>query len=228
MHRQALSGRPDFSTLSALAGCYAERGETAGAEAWFLAARRVYRGVSPVPLAVAESQCGRMWLVEGDLVRARLWLESAARRLPAYVPAQGHLAGIDAAEGNAAVAAASLRELALASDDPDYAAKLASALGEPQASAEAQFWRARAAARYEELMARHPEAYADHAAEFWLTVGRDPQRALQLSLQNLAVRPTPRAHALVTRAMCMPDRADAKRARYHTADALLGERHDSD
>jgi hypothetical protein len=50
-------------------------------------------------------------------------------------------------------------------------------------------------------MARHPEAYADHAAEFWLTVGGDPRRALRLAQQNLARRPTPRAQALVTRAL---------------------------
>lgn len=27
-----------------------------------------------------------------------------------------------------------------------------------------------AAARYDELVVRHPEAFVDHAAEFWLTV----------------------------------------------------------
>lgn len=53
----------------------------------------------------------------------------------------------------------------------------------------------------DELIARHPEAYADHAAEFWLSVGGDPRRALRLARQNLTFRPTPRAHALVNRAM---------------------------
>jgi hypothetical protein len=141
-----------------------------------------------------------MWLAHDDLVSARIWLEPAARRVPAYVPAQGYLAEIDAAEGRADVAIGSLRRLALASDDPDHATRLARVLAESQASAEAQVWRARAAARYEKLMAHHPAAYADHAAEFWLTVGGDPQRAVGLSLQNLALRPTARTHALVQRA----------------------------
>lgn len=51
------------------------------------------------------------------------------------------------------------------------------------------------------IPAGHPEAYADHAAEFWLSVGGDPRRALRLARQNLTFRPTPRAHALANRAM---------------------------
>ncbi|GHD98858.1 hypothetical protein GCM10010339_07710 [Streptomyces alanosinicus] len=200
LHRHALSRRHDFTALSALGACHAERGEAAAAERWFLAARRCYRGVSPFPLAVLEFQCGQAWLAHDNLARARLWLESATRRLPPYVPAQGRLVGIDAAQGRAAAAIAHMRRLALDSDDPQYEAQLAGILGERQAWDEARFWRARAAAHYERLMARHPEAYADHAAEFWLTAGGDPQRALRLSLQNLALRPTPRARALVDRA----------------------------
>lgn len=202
LHRQGLSIQQDFWTLGAMARCRAESGEVDEAESWFLAARRVFRGVSPFPPAVLEFQCGQMWLAQGGLVSARVWLESATRRLPSYVPAHGHLAEADAAEGRVAVAIERLRRLALASDDPDYATRLARLLGRCEASTEARFWRAHAAARYEELMAHHPEAYADHAAEFWLTVGGDPQRALRLARWNLALRATPRAQALVNRAMC--------------------------
>ncbi|MFE5581487.1 tetratricopeptide repeat protein [Kitasatospora sp. NPDC056531] len=201
LHRQALARRPDFSALGALAGWHAERGETVAAETWLLAARRAHRGVSPFPLAVLECRCGQMWLAQGDLRRARSRLESAARRLPAYVPAQRHLADVDAAEGRAGAAIGRLRRAA-AGGDPDCAARLARVLGEAGASAEARFWRAHAAERYEDLLARHPEAYADHAAEFWLTVGGDPRRALRLALRNLEFRPTPRAHMLVDHAMC--------------------------
>ena len=53
---------------------------------------------------------------------------------------------------------------------------------------EAGKWRNKAAARYDELMALHPEAFADHAAEFWLEAGADPSRALRLARKNLEVR----------------------------------------
>ena len=46
---------------------------------------------------------------------------------------------------------------------------------------------------------RHHDAFADHAAEFWLTIGGDPERALPLAQQNLSLRQTPRARALVRR-----------------------------
>jgi tetratricopeptide (TPR) repeat protein len=201
IHKNALLRRPDFNALGALARYYADREEVAEAERWFLTARSAYRGVSPFALAVLEFQCGHMWLARDDLARARIWLESATRRLPAYVPAQGHLAQIDAAEGGLVLATSRLRSLALASDDPYYPTVLARVLAESEGPVEAESWRAHAAARYEELTARHPEAYADHAAEFWLTVGGDSWRALRLARQNLTFRPTARAHALVTRSL---------------------------
>ncbi|WP_435863378.1 IS110 family transposase [Streptomyces mirabilis] len=61
-------------------------------------------------------------------------------------------------------------------------------------------------AGYGELVLRHPEAYADHAADFWLTVGADVERSLQLALQNLAFRQTARAHALFQRAVLAQNR----------------------
>jgi hypothetical protein len=126
--------------------------------------------------------------------------EAAVHRLPVYVPAQGHLAEIEAALGETAAAVARLRPLALASDDPDYATQLARILGESGRTEAAQTWRDRAEVRYDELLARHPEAFADHAAEFWCTIGGDRGRALRLARENLALRPTARAHQLVRRA----------------------------
>ena len=151
-----------------------------------------------------ELQCGQLWMEHDDLRRARAWCDAAVRRLPAFVPAQGHLAELDAAQGETAGAIARFRPLALASDDPDYATQLARILGEAGHTEEAQTWRGRAETRYEELLARHPDAFADHAAEFWLTIGGDPDRALRLARQNLALRQTPRARALVRRSSAHP------------------------
>ena len=65
---------------------------------------------------------------------------------------------------------------------------------------------ARVRQRVTELVLRHPEAYSDHAAGFWLTVGADADRGLQLALQNLAFRQTGRAHALFQRAVLAQNR----------------------
>jgi tetratricopeptide (TPR) repeat protein len=190
----------DFGVRAALAAVHGELGDIDEAEHWFAAATRSYRSTSPFPLAALEFQRGRLWIEHDDLHRARTWCEAAIRRLPAYVPAQGHLAETDAALGEPAAAVARLRPLALASDDPHYATQLARILGDTGQTEDAQTWRDKAASRYDDLLARHPAAFADHAAEFWLTIGGDPARALRLAQQNLAFRPTPRAHALVRRA----------------------------
>jgi tetratricopeptide (TPR) repeat protein len=171
--------------------------------------RDCYRGVSPFPLALLDFQRGLMWMVRADLHRARTWLGAAHRRLPAYAPAQGHLAEVEAALGDTETALARLRPLTISSDDPDYAASLARILREMDRLDEADEWRVRAESRYNELIARHPEAFADHAAEFWLEAGADPERALSLARRNLEVRKTPRAYELLARATRANEEAGA-------------------
>jgi len=197
IRRLTVDRHADFSALAALASIYGERGEMDEAEHWFDAAARCYRSTSPFPLAILEFQRGKMWLQNDDLGRARAWCGAAVRRLAAFVPAQGHLAELEAALGEAAAAIARLRPLTLVSDDPDYAMQLARILADAGETEEAQTWRAKAETRYDELLARHRDAFADHAAEFWLTIGGDPERALELARHNLSLRNTPRARALV-------------------------------
>ena len=50
--------------------------------------------------------------------------------MPAYAPAQGHLAEVEAELGEIDSAIARLHSLAASSDDPDYAAQLARILGD--------------------------------------------------------------------------------------------------
>jgi tetratricopeptide (TPR) repeat protein len=125
LRRLAVESHADFTALAGLAGVYGERGEMDEAERWFTAATESYRGTSPFPLAMLQLQRGKLWMEHDDLRRARAWCDAAVRRLPAYAPAQGHLAELDAALGDTAAAIARLRPLALASDDPGYATKLA-------------------------------------------------------------------------------------------------------
>ena len=48
------------------------------------------------------------------------------------------------------------------------------------------------------LLARRPEAYADHAARFFMGIGNRPQRALALAAKNWALRDTPRSRNLLS------------------------------
>ncbi|HEV8611175.1 MAG TPA: tetratricopeptide repeat protein [Thermoanaerobaculia bacterium] len=200
VRQRAAQSRPDIGSLGAEASLRADRGEIDEAERLFVEAPNHYRDVSPFPVAWLYFQQGLMWMREGKLQRARELFEAAHERLPAYASVQGHLAEVEAALGRHERAVELLRPLAQTSDDPDYAAQLARILGDAGRPEEARRWRAAAATRYDELIARHPEAFADHAAEFWIAAGGDPKKALALAQTNLRVRRTPRAYELVLQA----------------------------
>jgi tetratricopeptide (TPR) repeat protein len=127
------------------------------------------------------------WMQEGELEQAR-------------EGSQVTHTGEEAAVGRYERAIALLRQQAHSSDDPEYASQLARLLKEVGQLDEAHHWREVAAARYDELMVRHPEAFADHAADFWLTVGGDAQKGRLLAEQNFEIRKTPRAYELVLQA----------------------------
>ena len=193
--------RLSFESLGALTTLCAERGDTERAERLYAESVRRYQGVSPLPLAMLDFQLGVMWMHEGQLDRARDHLIAARRYVPAYAPAQGHFAEVEAELGKFDLAIALLDPLAATSDDPDYAAQLARIYADAGHPDDSRYWRARAAARYDELIAVHPEAFADHAAEFWLGVGGDPNKALRLATLNCEVRRTPRACDLLHQAV---------------------------
>jgi hypothetical protein len=102
--------------------------------------------------------------------------------------------------GEVESAVARLYSLAVTSDDPDYDAQLARILEDAGRADESRHRCRLAAARYDELVATHPEAFADHAAEFWLAAGANPGKALQLARMNVEVRKTPRAYGLLAQA----------------------------
>lgn len=197
---ESVERRSEIGSLSALAGLRAERGEIDAADQLFIEAPYTYRDVAPFPVAWNSFQHGLMWMREGRLERARELLAATVERLPQYAPAAGHLGEVEAALGHRQAAIELLQPLAETSDDPDYGAQLARILAEAGEHERSQQWRLHSARRYDELTARYPEAFADHAAEFWLAAGNDPQRALFWARRNLEVRQTPRAYELLLNA----------------------------
>jgi tetratricopeptide (TPR) repeat protein len=198
---EAENRRASFENVAAMVGLYAELGKTDLAKRMHAESRRRYRGVSPFPLALLDFQLGRMWKTKGRLCDARMSFDAAHRRVPAYAAAQGHLAEVEAELGEIKSAVARLYSLADSSDDPDYAAQLARILADVGRARESRHWCRLAAARYDELVASHPEAFADHAAEFWLAAGANPSKALRLARMNVEVRKTPRAYGLLAQAV---------------------------
>ncbi|MFZ0706919.1 MAG: tetratricopeptide repeat protein [Candidatus Korobacteraceae bacterium] len=201
LRKEAVKRQPSFESFAGLVGLLAERGEPEAAERQYEQSCCRYRGVSPFPLALLEFQMGLMWMNDGRLDDARRSFEAAWQRVPAYAQAQGHLAEVEAEFGETDSAISRLHSLAESSDDPDYAAQLARILADVGHESESLIWRRRAAARYDQLVATHPEAFADHAAEFWLAAGAEPSKALRFAKMNVEVRNTPHARGLLARAV---------------------------
>jgi tetratricopeptide (TPR) repeat protein len=196
----------DSSALATAAVLAGERGQTDESEALFEKARAAFRDVTPFPVAWIAFQHG--WLLErkGDRARAKEYFAQAHAALPAFAHAAVHLAAMDPPDEARAV----LEPLLGHTDDPEVDAAYGDALRRLGRTDEAKTYVDRARVRYGELMAKHPEAFADHAAGFFLGIGQDPERAFEDASLNAAHRRTEAAFdLLITAALAAGKRDEA-------------------
>jgi thioredoxin-like negative regulator of GroEL len=127
-----------------------------------------------------------------DAALAALWYRRAVGFLPGYVKARVHLAEVLLGQHRIDEAESQLLSV-YSSRDPEVRWRLAEVLMAQDRfeAAEAELDAARFG--FDKLLARHPLAFADHAAEFFAGSGDDPRRALVLAGENVANRPTRRA-----------------------------------
>lgn len=192
----SFSSLADAATAAAAVGRYMEADEL------YRQAIDAYPDVSPLPLAFVYFQRGLMWAEMANRPDvAKPLYEEAVRLLPQYVVANVHLAELEAEAGGLQRAEAIARLAAIAAQtyDPEplgLAGELLLATGDSEGISLVN----QAAARYRDLLTRHRAAFSDHAAEFFSGPGGDPTFALQLALDNLALRPTPRAYLVALNA----------------------------
>jgi tetratricopeptide (TPR) repeat protein len=190
-----------IQTLGALASLLAEMGQWTVAESCYAAALDEDDHVSPLPCGQLLFAWGVSAMRRGDLFRAEQLFVELGTIVPMHVPGRGHRAEVALARGRLDIAAALIALPVELSDDPEYRATYAEILaarGEREAAvAEAE----RATAMYELLLARRPDAYADHAAAFFMGVGNRAQRAVELASANRQLRDTPRSRGLLARAL---------------------------
>ena len=172
---------------------FGEMGDDARAQRLIARARDEYPDVSPFPLAWMDAQEGSLLERHGELGKARAHYVRAVTLLPPYARAASHLAGLSSAEE----AIALLEPVTARSDDPEVLVQLYEAHKRANRPEDAERRLNAAIARYDELLAKYPAAFADHAAVMWLVCGRKPERALELARRNLAVRRTPEAYELL-------------------------------
>lgn len=187
-----------FENLIPLGALLADLGRFAEAHDTYTKALTSYRELSPIGLAWAFFQLGFLWgelVSEPDLEKASYYYSKAVDYLPGYTHATVHLAEIQMENGKLDRARELLSSV-VGSGDPEVRWRMSELFakeGNTQASVNelevAKFM-------YEDLLTRHELAFADHAAEFYLGSGHDPQKALKLANANLVNRKTPRAYTL--------------------------------
>ena len=196
--RQMAETSLELQDLVALGALLAELGHFDEAERSYERAFEHYGDVSPFALAWVCFQLGLMW---GELVPqpqpecAAAWYEQAIEYLPAYTGARVHLSEIYLDRGDHDSAAVLLAPV-VGSGDPEARWRLAQVMEAQGRSVEAEAQCNAARSAFEKLLARRPLAFADHAAEFYLSIGADPARAYELARLNLNNRPTLRAFEL--------------------------------
>jgi tetratricopeptide (TPR) repeat protein len=183
---RAATIHPTAGNLTHLAANLAMRGQLDEAIAMIPRAAAALRDPSPVLVAWLLVQWGRLYVQRGEPAAARQLFEEAHRRMPGYVEATVQLgAAIRATGGDPREVAAA----ALAAE-PQHPELLALAGRTADAH---QAW-----AVY--LTYPLEEAFADHAARFYLGAGRDPGKALRLAATNFTNRQTIEARSLLVEA----------------------------
>lgn len=204
--QQMRTERATIDTLGFLAVLLGELGRKAEAVAAFREAFDVYGDTSPFPVAWLFFAQGQFWEREGNIELAMAYHRACLERLPTHAHAAAHLARL----GPADAAESILKPFGATADDPELDAVLAAKLEARGDVVRAKEHRTKAAVRYDELVAKHPEAFADHAAQFWLDVGGDAPKAFELAKRNLSWRKTPPAFEIaVVAALAVHDKQAA-------------------
>jgi tetratricopeptide (TPR) repeat protein len=195
------SSHPGYAAYSSLAIAYAELGRYARADALYARALADLDTTSPFPYAWLHFARGVMWAEQaGDPDRGARFYALALSCVPQFAAANIHMAEIDVARGDLPTAAQRLKQVLGRSPEPEAMALLGVIQIRMGHRAQGEALIEEAQARYTSLLHRHPLAFADHAAEFYLGPGNHAERAWQLAWQNLGNRETRRAFALAIEA----------------------------
>ncbi len=177
----------DIYQLAARANAAVLQGDLDLASRLYFEAQTHYRDVGPYPLAWLHTQQGIALLRFGEIEQAARFFSAARDRLPQYYLATEHLAECLTELGRFEEARALYAEVIEQTGNAEFLAALAGLEELAGNAALAQSLQMQAEQGYRALLERHPDAYAQHAAEFYLEIGQT-ERAVELARRNLALR----------------------------------------
>lgn len=200
LFEQSLAAKRTFSNLSAFAVNKWKTGDFDGAQILFQEALATYRALPREPVAWTHLQLGLMDLDRGRYDEALAHYRDAESQMQGWWLVEEHIAEILTLTGKTEDAKTLYLDIIDRTGNPEFMDALAGILLEEGKEAEAKPFVERADQRYQELLARYPEAAYGHALEHYLEHGESPQQALEMAKKNHALRPNAEAKILLARA----------------------------
>ena len=211
-YEASIAGDESSANLSALAEYRWKTGDFAAAEDLYVRADGRYHAPPTEPHAWNHLMRGLMDLDRGRYDEALVHYRDAASWLDGYWLIDEHIAEVQTLMGNTEEAKALYLDIIARTNNPEFMDAMAGILAQEGKAAEAQDYVARARKRYEELMAKYPEAAYGHALEHYLEFGDDAAFVVDLAEKNHALRPNAEAKVLLVQAYLKAERVpDAKR-----------------
>jgi len=199
--KKDLIRNPSFASRSMLATAYAAMGRVDEADRLYAAALADLNTTLPFPYAWIYFGRGLMWAEQGqNPARAEAMYTQALAYVPEFAAANISLAKLEMARGDNTAARKRISQVARSTNQPEALALLGALDVRNGDLVEGNEEISRARQRFESLLVRYPLGFADHAAEFYLGPGHDPERAWLLAERNLANRETDRSVALAVKA----------------------------
>lgn len=186
----------EFAELLRRAGYCVDRGDLFCATRFYHQAQFVYQDVSPLPLAWLHTQQGIALLRFGHPDIALRFFDAALERLPNYYLAAEHRAECLGLTGQLDSARTQYMQVIKQTGNPEYQAGLADVEKRAGNSNAAARWQSQAKSGYAQRLEKFPNAYAQHAVEFYLDVG-DLKQSRRLAERNLALRQDVGAYVLL-------------------------------
>lgn len=201
-------GSPNLGSLSNLGLYRWKSGKFDEAETLYERAIAAYDDDGAEPKAWLHLQLGLMDLDRGRYDDALVHYRDAEKALPGFWLVEEHIAEILTLTGKTEDAKAMYTAIIDRTGNPEFMdamAEIALAAGD---AAGAEAWLTKATAKFDEQLARFPEAAYGHALEHFLAHGKDPAKALAMAEKNHALRPNADAKRLLAEAYLAASRVD--------------------
>ncbi len=196
----SLEAKRGTSNLSSFAVYHWKTGDFETAEALFREALKVYHGKPMEPRAWIHLNLGLLDLDRGRYDDALTHYREAESFLKGYWLIDEHIAEILTLQGKVDEAKALYLDIIERTSNPEFMDAMAGIAFEAGDEAKGKEWVGKARKRYEEQMAKYPEAAYGHALGHYLEFGEDPAFVLELAQKNYELRPNLDASIMLAQA----------------------------